>query len=68
MDLPLALHHPGPELAIGSAAKGYQHRISLQYDDSGDNGQARPHPLIMRHEARRGRRKIADCLEITATW
>jgi hypothetical protein len=67
MDLPLALHHPGPEFAIGSGAKGYKHRISLQYDDSGDNGQARPDPLSVRHKARRGRRKIADRREITAT-
>jgi hypothetical protein len=43
-------------------------RISPQYDDSGDDGQARPHPLILRDEAYSGRRKIADRREITATW
>jgi hypothetical protein len=67
MDLPFALHHLGPELAIGSGAKGYQHRIYHQHDDSSDDGAARPRPLIVRHDAWRGRRKIADCRKITAT-
>jgi hypothetical protein len=68
MDLPLALHNRGPELAIGSGAKGSRHRISFQDDDSSDDGQIRPHLLIVRDKARRGRRKIADRREITATW
>jgi hypothetical protein len=67
MDLPLALHHRGPELAIGSGAKEYQHRIQHQHDP-GDDGLAGPRPLIVCHEARRSRRKIADRRKITATW